>query len=133
MSKRELLSPIPYIALAGIFIIIFKYTIIDFSVIQGVSMEPTLQSGHIILYSRIAYGLKLPFKTKYLIRWKMPKPGDIIVLRNPQTKIRIIKRCQKQVGDKIFVTGDNRKNSIDSREFGLVPINLVIGKVIFYK
>ena len=114
-------------------IIIFKYTIMDISVIQGVSMEPTLKPGHIVIYSRIAYGVKFPLTDHYLINWGKPQPGDIIVLKNPREKILIIKRCKKRVGEKIFVMGDNRVNSRDSRDFGLVPINLVEGKVIFYK
>ncbi len=133
MNKRELLSPIPYIALAGILIIALKYTIIDFSTIQGVSMEPTLKPGHIVVYSRIAYGVKIPIIHRYLVKWKMPESGDIIVLKDPRNKLTIVKRCQKRVGEELFVIGDNRSDSIDSRDFGLVPINLVEGKVIFYK
>ena len=33
--------------------------------------------------------------------------------------------------DSVFVLGDNRKNSKDSREFGCIPVSKIKGKVVF--
>ncbi len=43
----------------------------------------------------------------------------------------IIKRVTKINQDKLFLEGDNKAVSIDSKSFGWIAKNKVIGKVIF--
>ncbi|MBP9820647.1 S26 family signal peptidase [Candidatus Saccharibacteria bacterium] len=74
------------------------------------------------------------------------KPGDIvfakkihhmhiyansIVIANINGK-EIIKRVGLVKNGKVFLIGDNKAASTDSRTFGLVPCNVVLGKVVFW-
>jgi signal peptidase I len=33
--------------------------------------------------------------------------------------------------DRVFVMGDNRRNSRDSRDFGAIPADSIVGRVLF--
>jgi signal peptidase I len=87
--------------------------------IKDRSMQPTINDGDYVLVTGLVY----------LIR--KPKVNDIIVLRHPQRRIWIIKRISKIVHGKYYVEGDNKEVSQDSRKFGLIGKELIIGKVIF--
>ena len=62
--------------------------------------------------------------------------GNIVVLQHPQkSNLLIIKRIHNIVATtsqkkQYFIQGDNLPASTDSRHFGLVDENLLIGKVI---
>lgn len=86
-------------------------------IVSGHSMEPTLKPGQTVLVSSISYLLT------------RPKVGDIVVVKNPNQDL-ILKRIAKEKKGKFFVSGDNPRDSTDSRTFGTVERNQVIGKVI---
>jgi nickel-type superoxide dismutase maturation protease len=83
------------------------------------SMEPALRPGDYVIVHRWAY------------RHEAPEAGDIVVLRNPEAPSQfLVKRVMSfdsQAG--LFVLGDNANHSRDSRQFGMVPLHLVVGKV----
>ena len=83
------------------------------------SMEPALHPGDYVLVGRWAY------------RRRPPVAGDIVVLRNPEAPSQfLVKRIMS--GDDVagfFVLGDNTAHSRDSRQFGMVPRHLIVGKV----
>ena len=81
--------------------------------VSGHSMEPTIQNGEEVLAS------SFPF----LIR--KPRKGDIVVFE--RNKKLIVKRVKEVENGNVLVNGDNSK---DSRNFGLVGINEIKGKVI---
>lgn len=60
-----------------------------------------------------------------------PKVGDIIVFRHVVPPFVLCKRIKKIINDKIWVEGDNKKESIDSRNFGFINKKNIIGKVVF--
>lgn len=60
-----------------------------------------------------------------------PKVGDVIVFRHIVPPFIFCKRIKKVTHDKVWVEGDNRKRSIDSRKFGFVDKKNIVGKVIF--
>ncbi len=80
-------------------------------------MEPTLRDGDVILVNRLAY-----FLTK-------PKAGDTVAIK--WEKYYIIKRIKKISHGKIFIVGDNKGDSADSRRFGWINKKEIIGKVMF--
>ena len=80
-------------------------------------MTPTLKPGQDIL----------SFNWAYL--GKKPKAGDIVVVKVNGKEM--IKRIQKVDVRHIFVRGDNSQESTDSRHFGPLKIDKIVGKVIY--
>ncbi len=85
--------------------------------VHGNSMHPTLHPGQDVL----------SFNWAYL--GKKPKAGDIVVIK--MNGREMIKRIQTIRDRDIFVIGDNKDESTDSRDFGPVKMNQVVGKVIY--
>lgn len=79
--------------------------------VYGNSMFPTLKEGQEVL----------------TFNWSKIKIRDIVVVKGEK-----IKRVQKIMGSKVYLVGDNRTESTDSRHFGPVDISQIIGKVIYY-
>ena len=85
-------------------------------VIKDKSMEPTLREGDTVLVSRI-------------IIQKL-KVGDIIVFNHPTPPYIFCKRIMKITETSVWVEGDNKKESVDSRKFGIVERKNIIGKML---
>ncbi|HNX73155.1 MAG TPA: signal peptidase I [Spirochaetales bacterium] len=121
----------------GVILILFitKTFVLDVAQVHGKSMLPSLVEGDIVLVFKAAYGLRNPFGG-YLILWRMPRNRDIVVAFKPGSESTIIKRVwiqeplvlDQQTG--IFLLGDNNSESVDSREFGPVPMSNILGSVI---
>jgi signal peptidase I len=129
--------------------------------VAGDSMSPTLADSNWYLLNRLVY------------RFREPRPGDIVVLSDPQVPGFAIKRIVARPGDAVyikggqvyvngelldepylkpdtqtfsgpdyvaqfwvcgaghyFVLGDNRNNSTDSRIYGTVPQQHILGMVM---
>jgi signal peptidase I len=102
------------------------------------SMEPAVLIGDRVLADKTAY------------RRIAPQRGDVVTFVYPDDRSkRYIKRIEALPGETItssdgtrkevphgfvYVLGDNRANSYDSREFGFVPLSDVVAKVrqIYY-
>lgn len=54
--------------------------------IPSSSMIPTLLIGDHLFVARFAYGVSLPFvsEPKYVARWSVPEPGDVVVFTAPR-------------------------------------------------
>jgi signal peptidase I len=48
------------------------------------SMLPTLMSGDDFMIQKIYYGLKSPFSDEFLISFRSPKRGDLIIFKYPE-------------------------------------------------
>ncbi len=79
-------------------------------------MEPTIKNGDRVLVNRLAYLLDSP-KIEDIVATKMDK------------KI-FIKRITSVKQERYFIAGDNPNDSFDSRKFGMIGKDRVIGKVI---
>ena len=90
--------------------------------IIGSSMLPLLRPGDEILLDPNAYN-------KFL-----PKLNDLVVTVHPQQPdITIVKRVTAiDAEEKYFLTGDNLAHSTDSRHWGSVPLQDILGKVTSY-
>ena len=113
--------------LAGILLKLFFF---DFMIAQGNSMEPAIQNGAVLVVFRLKYGLRLPKQQKYLIRWAQPQKGDVLVFFTPTGELAV-KRCIELTNHGSFIAwGDNALASYDSRSYGPVPFDNIIGKVL---
>lgn len=92
--------------------------VLGFFKIAGHSMQPTILEGQKVLVSSIPY-----FFSK-------PKIDDIIAFRI-NSKI-FVKRIYSVSDNKYHVKGDNSDDSLDSKNFGFVSKNNMLGKIIFY-
>ncbi|GGZ30891.1 S26 family signal peptidase [Streptomyces inusitatus] len=82
--------------------------------VSGPSMYPTLRQGDQLL---VHYGARV-------------RPGDVAVLRHPlQQDLLIVKRLVERRGGGWWVLGDNPGAEGDSRVFGAVPPELLLGRV----
>ena len=86
--------------------------------IIGHSMQPQIKNGESVLISSIPY------------LFKTPQINDIVAFKDNNEKT-LIKRIKKIQNGKYFVEGDNKNDSLDSRKFGSISRNKIIGEVIF--
>ena len=92
--------------------------------VVGNSMHGSLSEGDLIVYKKInPKNLDL-------------EVGDLVVAYHPKIKSKlIIKRIYRLYQNKFDLRGDNFLSSTDSREWGLIELDLIVGKVekIFIK
>ena len=130
------------------------------SLVEGRSMQPTFQDGNRLIISRVhymfddpTYGDVIVFNSMrerevgvMLIKRVIGLPGDTVEIRNQQVYINgeptstdyIFEDCMTCSDrtvtlspDEFFVMGDNRNHSTDSRIFGPVTRDHIVGQVLF--
>jgi signal peptidase I len=148
-----ILETLQTVVLAGLFYLVISLATARV-VVEGPSMRPTLLSGEWIVVSRWTYKLGsarrgdvvvfLPptnAQTDDLIKRVIGLPGDTVEVRDGSVWINgtILKESYAlgtttpdsrwQLGaDQIFVMGDNRELSLDSRSFGPISVRTVVGR-----
>jgi len=80
-------------------------------------MEPEIKNDETVLATNIFYW------------FKRPKIGDIVAFR--EAGGILVKRITKIQDGNYFLAGDNQQDSLDSRKFGLIPREKIIGKIIY--
>jgi signal peptidase I len=109
-----------------------KFFIFDLMIAEGNSMIPAIKSGSVLVVNRLVYGFRFPWMKGYLLRWARPKPGEVVVFYNPRGETAV-KRCGDSTEDSFTALGDNDLQSFDSRSYGPVPVDNIIGKVLGVK
>ncbi|GAB2620763.1 nickel-type superoxide dismutase maturation protease [Streptomyces capparidis] len=88
---------------------------LGWAVVEGPSMVPTLRDGDRLL---VRYGAAV-------------RPGDVVVARHPfQQDLLVVKRAAERRDGGWWLLGDNSFVPNDSREFGVVPAELVLGRAV---
>ena len=123
--------------------------------VDGFSMRPTLQDGEYILVNKLAYMLGEPMRgdivvfifpvnpAEDLIKRVIGLPGDTISVQNGVLSINGVTMNEPYINappayegtwqvapGELFVLGDNRNDSRDSHQWGLLPIENVIGRAV---
>lgn len=159
MAKRKsvIWDWIETIAVAVILAFVIRTFLIQPFYIPSGSMEPTLQVGDKIIVNKLTNRFKDPergqivvFKYPYdtsqdFVKRIIGLPGETIEIRDSQVYIngQPLEEDYLPEGlvypdfapvtvpeDSYFVLGDNRDNSQDSRMWGPLPRNLLIGHVL---
>ncbi|MFE2725173.1 nickel-type superoxide dismutase maturation protease [Kitasatospora sp. NPDC059327] len=83
--------------------------------VAGPSMAPTLREGDRLL---VRYGARI-------------RPGSVVVFRHPfQQDLLVVKRAVERRAKGWWLLSDNRPVDSDSRSYGAVPDELVLGRVL---
>lgn len=83
------------------------------TVVEGESMQPAIADGSIVVFNRLE---------------KTYEADDIVIAQADGQQI--IKRIQSIDEEEVFLIGDNREESLDSRSFGTVNMEAIRGRVI---
>ncbi|QHE51988.1 signal peptidase I [Pontibacillus sp. HMF3514] len=143
------------ITLALILAFIVRHFVFATSIVEGTSMEPTLEDGERVLYNKMVYLVGEPDRgdiviiqrpTKNYVKRVVGLPGDKVEVRDHTLYVNDKKVDQeylnqeaiKETGDfspvtipkdKYFVMGDNRDISKDSRTgLGYISHDEIIGR-----
>jgi signal peptidase I len=124
------------------------------SIVQGGSMEPAIITGERIIVNLLIYDFAVPHRgdvivfrnprdeSKDYIKRVVGLPGDTVEIRSGTTYLNGLPYPEPYVTlrdytdlppvqlapKELFVMGDNRANSEDSRRWGPLPLRLVRGK-----
>jgi len=123
--------------------------------VDGYSMTPTLQNGEYILVNKLAYKTGEPQRGDIvvfvfpvdphedLIKRVIGLPGERVAIHNGTVTIDGVQINEPYIAaaplydgewvvadGQLFVLGDNRNESKDSHQWGLLPLENVVGKAV---
>lgn len=159
-TKSEIMSWVKSLAIAFVIVFVVRQFLFAPVVVSGQSMEPTFESNNRVVISKIhkldhfdLVVFHAPGTKEDYIKRVIGLPGDTVEMKDDQlfingkafdepyieeNKEKIFKD-QKLTEDfevtvpegQLFVLGDNRRNSTDSRIIGCIDESSVVGKVEF--
>lgn len=95
-AKRHLAAPAKgklreygeSIGIAIAFALLLRAFVVEAFQIPSSSMVPTLLIGDHLFVSKFAFGVRVPFTTRYLVRWGEIERGDIVVFVFPVSEVQ---------------------------------------------
>lgn len=123
--------------------------------VENISMQPTLNEGELLVVYKLAYRFGEPHRGDIIvfhhnrqppedyIKRVIGLPGDRVRVEGGQVYVNDIPLDEPYIAeppaytgewavppDSLFVLGDNRNRSSDSRIWGFVPMNDVVGRAV---
>jgi signal peptidase I len=123
--------------------------------VDGFSMNPTLQNGEYVLVRRLSYKFDVPDRgdiivfsfpvdqSQDLIKRVIGLPGEKVSVQQNTVLIDGVPLQESYIAQaplysgewivsegELFVLGDNRNDSKDSHQWGLLPMENIIGKAL---
>ena len=161
LSIRELLKDSLKLILIVFVILFLMIYIVSVTQVVGSSMSPTLSDGEVLILNKFNYRIfdvkrgdiiSLDYEdTKYLIKRIIGLPGETVEIKNNELYINNTLYEEDYLPDDLvypdfslsdlgysvipddmyLVLGDNREDSLDSREIGLIKKEEINGKIVF--
>ena len=161
LSIREFILDFIKLIIVIIIILLLMIYVVSITQVVGNSMNDTLENGDVLILNKLKYSfadvkrgdiISLEYDdTKYLIKRVIGLPGDSISIRDNTLYINgelyvenylnegleyddfeLSSLGYTTIPDNMYlVLGDNREDSLDSREIGLIKKENIIGKVSF--
>ncbi len=150
---RALIDLLETIAPAFVIALLINFFLAQSTYVYGHSMEPNLHSDQRLVVEKVTYRLRLPERGDIviidvetseipLIKRVIGLPGETVSIRDNQVFIDGAPLAEEYLDDvvqrdygpqqvpagHIFVLGDNRGASNDSRYFGAVSLEQVLGR-----
>lgn len=146
-----------YIIVIVIVFLLFIF-VVGLQQVVGPSMEPTLTEGNVVIVNKLTYHLKdigrndivvIMQDEKYMVKRVVGLPGESVEYKDNYVyvngekfkesfidldKVHTNDFSTKDLGyeiipeGKYLVLGDNRENSLDSRDYGLVDRKEIVGR-----
>jgi signal peptidase I len=145
--------------IVSIAVTLFVFLIIHFAIqsfrVDGESMQPGLHTDEFVLVDKVTYLFRAPQRgdiivfhypldtSRDFIKRVIGVPGDVVstnstnvivdgkTLHEPYIRVpfNFANDTWKLGPNQFFVMGDNRDNSLDSRSWGLLDKNYIVGRV----
>lgn len=161
LSIREFIIDFVKLIVVIIVILFLMIYVVSVTQVVGSSMSSTLESGDVLILNKFKYRfmdvergdiISLEYAdTKYLIKRVIGMPGDTVSIKDNTLYINGEIYIENYLDeglvyddfelsslgfnripeDMYLVLGDNREDSLDSREIGLINKDEIIGKVSF--
>ncbi len=154
--RSTLFSTVSILIVVAAFAVLVSTLFFPVVQVAGSSMEPTLKEGDVLILIKsdnVSYGQMccVSWQNKSLLKRVVGLSGDVIdmdsdgnvyvngeLLDEPYVEKKELGRCEIEFPyqvpeDKIFILGDQRESSVDSRSsaIGCIGKDQIVGKVLF--
>ncbi len=106
LPARILSDLLPTLAAMAV-VLVARSSFADHYVVPSGSMLPTVELQDHVVVNKLAYGLRPPLGSSYLVKFADPQRGDVVVLDAPDSGIVLLKRVVGLPGDRVEVRGEH--------------------------